>query len=177
MEIARLRTQRLDLAPLDRSHSPGMFELWSAPDVCRYSGPVSDYEGNPVPLPAADALASDRIFEFWLRAASDGWGFRWAITDRATGQFIGAAGFNSLGPCSEYAYHLIPVHWGHGYMTEASEAAFRWIAETGTCREIELFIEPGNRRSVALAERLNFKAESDLREGALRYRRSVEMHS
>ena len=169
MDIARLRTRRLDLVPLGPQHSAGMFALWSAPEVCRYAGPVSDYEGNAVPLPATDASASDRILDFWLRASSDGWGFRWAVTGRADGQFIGTAGFNSLGACSEYAYHLIPAHWGHGYMTEASEAAFRWIGETGLCQELELFIEPENHRSIALAERLGFSAERDGRDGALRF--------
>ena len=177
LEIPCLDTRRLDLVPLAHGHSAGMFELWSTPEVCRYSGPVSDYAGEPVDLPARNASASDRILDFWLHAAEDGWGFRWALIERAQGQFVGTAGFNSLGTTSEYAYHLIPAHWGHGYMAEASKAAFQWIGETGLCQELELFIEPENDRSIALAERLGFMAESDLREGALRYRRPVEMHS
>ena len=79
IQIPTLQTERLRLEPLAMSHSCGVFELWSDPNVCRYSGIVRDYAGEIIPMPAASREDSDRIIDFWIRAAEDGWGFRWAI--------------------------------------------------------------------------------------------------
>ena len=74
-----LETERLVLEPLSLDHSEGMFLLWSDPEVCRYAGPVHDYEGRLVPSPVRTSSDSGLIIDFWIRAHSDGWGFRWAL--------------------------------------------------------------------------------------------------
>ncbi|MEQ9142939.1 MAG: hypothetical protein RLO08_01140 [Parvibaculaceae bacterium] len=76
LSIPLLTTDRLRFVPLSFDHSDGMFRLWSHPDVCRYAGPVSDYDGNALSMPAAAPAVSDKIIDFWLRAGADGWGFR-----------------------------------------------------------------------------------------------------
>ena len=68
-----LETERLVLEPLSLDHSEGMFLLWSDPEVCRYAGPIHDYEGRPVASPVHASSDSDRIIDFWVRAHSDGW--------------------------------------------------------------------------------------------------------
>lgn len=166
--VPRLETERLLLEPFSVEHSEGMFSLWSNPEVCRYSGPINDYEMNPVTSPAESVEDSDKILEFWLKAREEGWGFRWALVLRHSKEFIGIAGFNSLGRCSEYAYHLHPNHWGKGLMTEASKMALQWISGQD-CVEVEAFIDPENARSIALAERLGFRITGDFSEGARRY--------
>jgi len=103
--IPALTTERLSLVPLAPTHSRLMFDLWSNPDVCRYSGIVSDYDGNQLPIPTTTVAVSDKIIDFWQRACADGWGFRWAILDREAGVPVGTVGFNALGSVSEIAYH------------------------------------------------------------------------
>ena len=169
LSIPPLTTDRLSLVPLSFAHSDMMFTLWSNPDVCRYSGVVSDYEGNQLPMPAATIAVSDKIIDFWQRACADGWGFRWAILDRETDIPIGIVGFNALGPSSEIAYHLHPAHWGKGFMFEACHAAVDWRLVRGDCMELEAFIDPANERSISLAERLGLCGTDIVVEGARRY--------
>jgi len=145
-------------------HSDGMFALWSDPEVCRYSGPLIDAHGAPIVSPVETRADSDRIIDFWLRAADQGTGCRWALVLRETGAFVGAAGFNALGVCWEYAYHLAPDRWGQGLMSEATTELLGWAVSEHRCREFELFIDPANRRSLALARRHGFECcapESD----------------
>lgn len=168
LQIPTLITERLRLDAVGTQHATGMFELWSDPEVCRYSGTVRDYEGRIIEMPAADRSASDRIVEFWLHAARDGWGFRWAVISSDTGAFTGTVGFNSVGPCAEIAYHLLPAYWGRGIMTEACQAAINWQQHRGG-KALEAFVEPDNGPSIAIAERLGFTATDTFSEGARRY--------
>lgn len=43
MQPPTLETSRLVLEPLSACHSSGMFELWSAAEVCEHSGRVMDW--------------------------------------------------------------------------------------------------------------------------------------
>ena len=171
MRVPTLRTDRLMLKPLDETHSIGMFALWSDPDVCRYSGPISDAQGAPIASPVQQASDSDRIISFWREAAAQGTGCRWALLLRRTASFIGAAGFNSLGETSEFAYHLLPQWWSKGLMTEATPEFFNWVKAKYGCREIEAFIKSENSRSIAFAERQGFSPDTTRHGSALRWSR------
>ncbi len=151
-----LESRRLRLEPASKAHSEGMFELWCEPKVCEHSGPATDSAGLPIELPARSRSESDRLLGFWLDRARAGTGFRWAVVLRDQGEFIGAVGFNSLGVCSEYAYHLIPRFWGRGLAAEASQLAVAWSFARGAA-SIESFIEPANAASIRLAKRLGFR--------------------
>ncbi len=169
LNIPTLATDRLVLEPLSSKHSAGMFELWSDPAVCEYSGTVTDYDRNVIPMPARTRHDSDRIVDFWRRAAADGWGLRWAVLlAEQQHAFAGTVGFNSITACAEIAYHLLPTHWGNGLMTEAAVAAMDWSRAMGA-REIEAFVEPANTASIALAQRLGMTATGEFSDGAQRY--------
>jgi len=172
VHVPALETKRLALEPLAPTHSDGMFLLWSSPEVCRYSGRLTDRHNNPIPAPVRTPADSDKIVDFWTNAQEHGWGFRWALLLRSSREFVGTTGFNSLGPRSEYAYHLHPDHWHEGLMSEASAAAFVWLAGVGFCTEIEAVIAPENANSIAFAERWGFRTD-DVSGEVLRYRRPV----
>ncbi len=161
-----IKTDRLLLTALTQAHSAGMFSLWSNAEVCRYSGTVTDYDRIEIPMPAATSGESDKIIDFWERAAADGWGFRWAILRPANNQFIGHVGFNSLGEVSEIAYHLHPDHWGEGLMSEAARAAIAWARAAAPETVLEAFIEPANLSSARLARRLGFSPTGRVSDGA-----------
>lgn len=167
--IPTLRSARLIMTPLSLAHSPGMFDLWSREEVCRYSGPACDYERRPIELPAQAPADSDKIIDFFIRSAADGTRFRWALQTRAERVFVGAAGFNHLGPCAEYAYHLNPRFWGQGLMTEASLLAMAWLCARPGCTQVEAFIEPANLASARLAARLGLRPTGEVSDGAARY--------
>jgi ribosomal-protein-alanine N-acetyltransferase len=173
MRVPTLETKRLTLEPLAATHGDGTFVLWSNAEVCRYSGRLTDRYGNVIPSPVRTRGDSDRIIEFWSTAQEDGWGFRWALLLRQSTGFVGTAGFNSLGPSSEYAYHLHPDHWRQGLMSEASAAAFAWLADEGFCTEIELLIAPENANSIAFANRWGFGQTDGMSGEVSRYRRPL----
>ncbi len=169
LEVPVLRTERLRLEPLSRMHSGGMFALWREPEVCAFSGTARDLRGEPITLPARSPADSDKILEFFLHGAAEGTRFRWAVIMHADEAFVGAVGFNSLGACSEYAYHFHPRFWRQGFAREASRAALEWLFAREGCREVECFIEPANVASVALALRLGLRATGEFVDGAERY--------
>ena len=175
--IPDIQTDRLMLTALSPVHEAGMFALWSNPDVCRHSGPITDYDGKAIPSPMRTIDDSNRLIDFWLRAADAGWGFRWALISRETGAFMGATGFNALGPCSGYACHLHPDYWGQGLMSEASLAAIDWRLQPGSCADIctslDAEIAPDNTASIKLAERLGLRATDEYIDGHRRYVRMI----
>lgn len=175
LHLPTLRTARLILEPLSLEHSAGMFAMWSKPEVCRHSGPAQDFEGRPITLPARTPADSDKIIDVFVRSAAEGTRFRWAVRLLATGEFVGAVGFNSLGPCSEYAYHQHPDFWGQGLMTEASLAALGWLRQRPDAREVEAFIEPDNQASIYLAKRLGLQPTSETSDGAERYKFEINI--
>jgi RimJ/RimL family protein N-acetyltransferase len=126
-----------------------MFELWSQPEVCKHSGPAVDSSGRAIELPARAPSESDRLLEYWL-------------------EFVGAVGFNALGACCEYAYHLVPRFWGAGLASEASRIAADWAFSHGA-ESVEAFVEPANPRSVRLVERLGYRRIHQRPEGPSRY--------
>ena len=171
VHIPTLSTERLKLEPLSMDHSEGMFQTWRHGQVQQYSGKAVDENGDEIDLPAKSRADSDRLISFWLKAAADGWGFRWAVLLAGEDVFVGHIGFNSLSACSEIAYHMNPRYWGKGLMSEAAEAAIGWRRDAGAT-EIEAFIEPQNTPSIALAERLGLRPTEAFNEGARRYRMS-----
>lgn len=164
-----LTSERLILEPLSAAHGAGMFAMWSQAEVCRYSGAAFDLSGAPIRLPAEAQSDSDKIIDFFVEGAATGKRFRWALLTGSDRAFAGAAGFNALGPCAEYAYHLDPRFQGRGLMTEASRMAFDWLRARGGCSEVEAFIEPANAASIRLAGRLGLRATGVFAEGAERH--------
>lgn len=171
LHIPTLATEKLKLEPLSLLHSSGMFNMWRHSAVQEYSGIAVDKDRNEISMPAKTHEDSDRLIGFWLKAAQDGWGLRWAIILVEEDTFVGHIGFNSLSTCSEIAYHLNPEYWGKGIMTEAANAAIRWRHDHGAT-EIEAFIDPKNAGSIALALRLGMNETEVFSEGAQRYRMS-----
>jgi len=145
-----------------------MFELWRQPEVCEHSGTAVDSEGEEIRLPTSSPSDSDRLLQYWIERSRAGTGFRWAAVLEASSRFVGAVGFNSLGACSEYAYHFIPSYWGEGLASEASRIALSWAFSTGS-ESVEAFIEPLNRESLRLAERLGFERSHQPESGPARY--------
>jgi RimJ/RimL family protein N-acetyltransferase len=153
-----------------------MFELWRDPAVCEYSGAAVDSLGAAIDLPAPSQAESDRLLDYWLERARIGSGFRWAAVTRDEDDFIGAVGFNSLGPNAEYAYHLLPTYWGRGLAAEASRSALTWVFSAGA-DSVECHIEPANLRSIKLARQLAFREPTQAPGVTSRYILSRDIHA
>jgi RimJ/RimL family protein N-acetyltransferase len=145
-----------------------MFSLWSDERVVKYSGQARDTRGRPIPMPVSNASQSDLLIDFWLKAAKDAWGFRWAIQLKSSDTFCGIVGFNSLCATYEIAYHLSSNYWKKGIMTEATLEAISW-AQKRNASSVEAYIEAKNRSSINLATRIGLKETNEFSQGARKY--------
>jgi RimJ/RimL family protein N-acetyltransferase len=97
---------------------------------------------------------------------ADGTGYSFCVADAATDHGLGTAGLwlrnRDEGRCS-VGYSVSPRARGRGVATAALTAltAFAWTHPD--LHRIELYVEPANRPSVAVAERCGYQREALLR--------------
>lgn len=88
-----------------------------------------------------------------------------AVEAKASGIFVGRVGLLEPEgwPGTELAWTIARPHWGQGYAVEAARAVLRWtVAGLGRPAPISL-IDPENRRSVRVAEKLGACTEGTVR--------------
>ncbi|MER0477636.1 GNAT family N-acetyltransferase [Streptomyces sp. Edi2] len=145
--MSALQTERLLL----RAWRPADLAPWAAmnadPEVRRYFPEVLTREQSEASAARFQACLDER-----------GWGW-WAVEVRATGEFIG---FTGLDPVDEdmpftgveAGWRLTRSAWGHGYATEAAEAALAFGFTTLGLPEILAVTTATNLRSQAVMRRI-----------------------
>ncbi len=91
----------------------------------------------------------------------------WAIERASTHEMIGTCSLFNADAVSKHAELGFGLHrpfWGHGYMTEAARAAVDCGFDRLRLHRIEAEIDPRNRASARVLERLGFVKEGLLRE-------------
>lgn len=142
IETARLRLRMFHANDLDN-----LAEMLADPDVMRY---VED--GQPKDRDVAEK-ALNSILAHWER---ENFG-RWAVEEKAGGQFIGFGGLRSLFGTPEVVYHLNPRFWGNGYATELARAALDFgFTQRGFARVVAV-AKPDNAASIHVMEKLGMK--------------------
>ncbi len=117
------------------------------PEVRRFLGPLITFE-------QAEAWALN------FQDDLDRYGFgRWAVEVRASGEFIGFTGLNNVDeemPFSgvEIGWRLARSAWGHGYATEAGQAALEYGFDTIGLPEVVAVTMASNARSQAVMRRI-----------------------
>ena len=147
-------TNRLLLRPFQATDAPGMFELDHDPTVHRYLGGI----GGPRPASVADSLATIEFIQAQYVANGIG---RWAVTLRATGEFMGWAGLKLVaGPVNEQrdfydiGYRFIPRYWGQGYGYEAAQAWLAYGFDTLHLPRICAYADVQNAASCRILEKI-----------------------
>jgi RimJ/RimL family protein N-acetyltransferase len=148
-----IQTPRLTLTPPTLADFADYAELWSDQTVVRFMGGV----------PFARSAAWARF-----QRQAGGWALRgfgtWVVRERATGRFVGEAGFQdfkrdiwpALGPEPEAGWMLAPAWHGQGLASEAMTAAHAWgDARFGGPRTV-CMIDPHNAPSLRLAGKLGY---------------------
>lgn len=138
-----LTTERLILRPITLDDFPSYERLMASPR--------SVYMGGPFDQAAAWGLFCHEV-ALWHLAGHGGL----SIELRATGACIGQVGINHgpLFPERELGWQLYEGYEGKGYVTEAARALLNWaFGERGLTTLIS-YVDPGNSRSIAVAQRL-----------------------
>lgn len=151
----RLRTRRLDLLPIDRSHASVMFSLLN--DVAMH-----EFTGGK---PPADVETLSRRYEGWEeRRAPDGselW-LNWVLRERQLNEVIGHVQAGVRSDCAYVAW-VIGSRWQRrGYASEAAARLVGWLLELGV-KEIRASIHPEHIASIRVAENVGLE-RTDLRE-------------
>lgn len=156
-EPVTIETSRLRLRPLRQADAGAFFEIWSDPEAMRYFSfpPMQN-------IAQAEARIADK-----LQSLSDGDSVIGVIESMDSGEVLGdCALFNGVANSrrAEIGFCLGRAHWGKGYMAEAAGALIGHGFENAGLNRIEADVDPGNRSSIQLLERLGFQREGYLRE-------------
>ncbi len=91
--------------------------------------------------------------------------FIYGVFDRTSGEFVGGSGLHprSRPGVLEIGYWISHPHWGKGFATETAGALTRIGFDVMGAARIEIRVEPGNVRSMAIPRKLGFTEEGCLR--------------
>lgn len=153
LKIPILVTERLRLRSFRRSDFDDYAALNADPEVLRHLGSGAE---------TWDRGRSWRHMAFLLGH----WQLRgvgmWAVEHRETGAFVGTVGFSvpEGWPGFELAWTLARRWWGHGYATEAAQAALAHAFTVWQEDRVISLISPENRASIRVAERIGERLQS-----------------
>lgn len=105
-------------------------------------------------------------------------GIWWKITERTTGNPVGACGINNYQAAHEKAeigYWLLPEFWRKKIMSEVLPVMISHVFRHWRLHRLEAVIEDGNETSWRLAEKLGFKFEGRLREAEIKNGKRINL--
>jgi len=156
-DFPKLETERFILRKGVVDDSKDLFELYSNENVVKY-----------LPLKLFDSI-EDAIGEinWYEKIFKEQIGLRWVIEETMTQKVIGTCGYlnyekehNRI----EIGYDLKPEYWGKGIMQEALSKIIHFAFTSMKINKIEAKIEPENKSSIKLLEKLGFYKEGVLRQ-------------
>ncbi len=154
LDVPVLETPRLRLRGHRLEDLEPAFAMWADPAVLRYISKE----------PRSLHTVWTRMLRYPGMWALLGYGY-WAIEERATGRFIGEAGFAdfkrdmepSFGDTPEAGWSLCAAAHGKGYGTEAVEAVLIWgDTHFGPDTRTVCMIDAGNAPSIRLARKCGY---------------------
>lgn len=148
-----LPTERLLLRPLTLKDTEAVYRYRALPEVCRFQ--------SFQPRSLAEVEAFLRESE---RAADEPGGWRQLAICLRGGELIGDIGLHTLDEWQlELGYTLAPAQQGKGYATEAIAALLQEAFAVWQKHRVIASVDPENRASIRLLERLCFRKEAHFR--------------
>lgn len=144
LAAAQLDTPRLRLRQFCAADAPAYAAICADAEVMRYIGPGHAQSAEEAWRSMAAFLGHWTLMGYGM----------WALEHRDSGELIGRVGFHHppYWPGFELGWLLAREHWGHGYAREAAAAALRHAFEVLRRDRVISLIQPGNARSIAVAE-------------------------
>lgn len=153
--MVTLQTPRLLLRPLEPGDVVALLAIFGDPEVMAYSD---------------DGVRENTWVEGWILRELEhqqrhGFG-RYAVTERDSRALMGYCGLEieELEGRIEIAlgYRLARARWGSGYATEAARAVLEYGLQHLGLTRIVARIDPSNRASVRVAEKLGMRLEKEV---------------
>ncbi len=146
-----LKTERLELRPLERKDVPDILSIFSHPEVTRY------YEIETL----SNFSQAEILLDHFIAMGRVG------ISLKGETGIIGSCGLFSFSMeyfSASLGYDLSPEHWGKGIMTEALGALLRHAFFSMNLNRINALTYPDNALSIRVLSELGFRAEGVMRE-------------
>jgi RimJ/RimL family protein N-acetyltransferase len=152
--VLTLETQRLLLRPFRPTDFEPYADMCADPEVMRYMG-----DRGVLNREDAWRHMAMLVGHWQLR----GYGM-WAVEERATSTFIGRVGlhFPDGWPDQELGWAVARSHWSNGFAFEAASAALVYAFDSLHWPRVISLIDPANRRSIRLAQRLGEQFEKEV---------------
>lgn len=166
---AELQTERLRLCQIKINDAPALFSFWSDPDVTQSM--------NIAPFQHVDQAVE--MIHFLSKLTSERKAIRYSIFLKKTDQIIGSCGFNYFdfeNARAEIAYDLGKDFWGKGFAPEAVLALLHYAYNDLNLNRIEAKVEPQNKNSIKLLNKLGFSFEGTLRQYEKSRRNFIDLH-
>lgn len=156
-------------------HEAGLLlRPWRADDADAVHRACQDPEiqrWTAIPRPYLREHAVEFVTSHTTQAWTTGSSAPFGVFDPATGELLGSNGLITLGRAQrmgEVGYWVAPWARGRGVATNATRAVARWCLDSLGLLRISWRAEVGNHASRLVAERVGFRFEGVLRNGALR---------
>ena len=143
-----IETERLLIREFEEADADPMANVYGDPDVMRH-----------VYFGVLDRAGTAALLEHYRRAQERDGFSTWAVVEKESASVVGDVGFGVYAPTGEpeLGYTLAAAVWGRGYGIEAARACVAAASAHLPHRRLVAKIEPGNGRSLRLAERLGMR--------------------
>jgi [ribosomal protein S5]-alanine N-acetyltransferase len=143
-----IETDRLLIRVFESADADPMADVYGDPEVMRH-----------VCLGVLDREGTAALLDEYRRTQAEQGFSTWAVVEKASEAVIGDVGFGLYAPTGdpELGYTLAAAAWGCGYGLEATSACVAAAFAHLPHRRLVAKIEPGNERSLRLADRLGMR--------------------
>jgi RimJ/RimL family protein N-acetyltransferase len=149
-----ISTERLVLRGLILSDANTLFSYRSKPEIYKFQN------WKPQTLKEAETFISEQIAK--EPNTPDTW-YQLGVLIKETNELIGDIGIHFIGSEDkqvEIGYTLSQEYQGMGYATEAVKGVLNYLFDTLKKHRITASIDPLNKRSIALLERIGMRKEA-----------------
>jgi len=147
-------TDRLFLREIDIADEKSFFLLDSDPEVHTFLG------SKPVETAKEARMMIESIKRQYVEKGIG----RWAVVEKATGNFVGWSGLklitemvNTRIDYYELGYRFLKKYWGRGYATEAAEASLCYAFQILKLKQIFAIADINNLASRSVLEKVEFE--------------------
>lgn len=155
-----IETERLHLKPIERTDASALFDYRSDAVTNKFQGWI------PKKIEDAYEYINKTTSEFDV---VDSW-FQLVIIDKNSNQIIGDIGVHFLDADKkqvELGITVAKIQQREGFATEALKGIITYLFDTFNKRRITASIDPDNKNSIKLFERLGFRKEAHFKESLL----------